>query len=167
MNRYHPLLYIYIWTYLDDILRWWTEIPWKMETLFFPDRKHGKPKMSQSRPLPHGAERDLANNLPPILVWMKWFLTILEAAFWNLRFFFFWGETHHFPGWSCHDFDVHDMDRIRLRFGNPPKNIDELEKEVGKDKHLGMERRKPSLKLTYPLPRSFWRWVSFSLGGRC
>lgn len=79
--------YIYIWMYLDDILRWWTEIPWKMETLFFPDRKHGKPKMSQSRPLPHGAERDLANNLPPILVWMKCFLTILEAAFWNLRFF--------------------------------------------------------------------------------
>ena len=26
-----------------------------------------------------------------------------------------------------------------FRFGNPPKNIDELEKEVGKDKHLGMD----------------------------
>ena len=141
-----PVMYIYIWMYLDDILRWWTGNPLKNGNAFFPDRKHGKPKISTIQASSAWGRTWPGRHLPPILVWWN-----DSLPFWKLRHLFlnvlkfglfFWGgggKPQHFPGWSCHDFDVHDMDRIRLRFGNPPKNIDELEKEVGKDKHLGME----------------------------
>ena len=74
-----------------------------------------------------------------------------------------WGHQGGIPG--PHDFHPSLDSTKRPPWYNSPTSIRQI--------HRGFFRWKldvgmiPSWELTYPLPRHFWRWVSFSPGGIC